>query len=74
MNVVHYPPRSAQVWKSSVDSAAELPTTGNQLHDTRLVVDEKKMYFWDGSSWQATAGSGGGGGGGSSISYFPSGW
>lgn len=72
MTIVHYPPRSAQVWKSSVDSAAELPTTGNQLHDCRLVADEEKIYFWDGSAWQATAGSGGGSG--PSNSYFPSGW
>jgi hypothetical protein len=45
MSNVHYPPRSAQNWKSSVDTDSELPTNGNQLNDIRL-----KRFFTFGTA------------------------
>lgn len=52
-------------WQNRVESVSDLPPSGI-LGEVRLVLDEKTLYFWNGTAWEATAG---GGGGGSSNSF-----
>jgi hypothetical protein len=47
-------------WKSAVDSATSLPSSGNQTGDVRAVKDTSELYIWNGSSWAVISGSGGG--------------
>lgn len=51
-------------WQNRVESVSDLPPSGI-LGEVRLVLDEKTLYFWNGTAWEATAG----GGGGSSNSF-----
>ena len=44
------PGKAAPVWKPEVDTFADLPLTGNQDGDLRLVNDEDTVYTWDASS------------------------
>lgn len=43
-------------WKSAVDAAASLPTSGNQIGDVRAAKDTLELYIWDGASWQIISG------------------
>lgn len=35
----------------SVDTAADLPTTGNNINDARITVDTGDLWIWDGAIW-----------------------
>lgn len=39
-------------WKSPVVFLTDLPSSGNTTGDARIVLDERNIYVWDGSSWQ----------------------
>jgi len=39
-------------WKSPVVFLSDLPTADNSIGDARIVLDERNIYVWDGSSWQ----------------------
>lgn len=52
-------------WKDSVATVGNLPTIDNVLGDARLVRDERRVYTWNGSDWQALQDSVGSGGAGS---------
>lgn len=45
-------------WQKRVATAGDLPNKGI-LGEVRLVIDEKKIYFWNGTAWEATATGGG---------------
>lgn len=38
-------------WKTPVDDISDLPSFDNSPGDCRLVKNEEKIYFWDGSGW-----------------------
>ena len=42
---------SAMVYKGSVATKANLPTTGNKVGDFYNVLDEETNYAWDGTKW-----------------------
>lgn len=52
-------------WKRPVDTYADLPATGNEHGDVRLVQDEVNAYGWvdtgSGDAWQLVGSPGGGG-------------
>jgi len=47
-------------WKAPVAALVNLPEENNLLGEVRLVRGEGALYWWDGSSWSAIAGSAGG--------------
>lgn len=51
-------------WKSPIDTAANLPSSGNRPGDVRAVTDTSTLYIWDGGAWQTVSGGGGGSPGG----------
>ncbi len=74
------PTYGSVTWREPVLNYALLPLAGNRNCDVRLVLSEKSMYFWDGSTkeWVELAGSESGGGNGSSwkepvevLSFLP---
>jgi hypothetical protein len=52
-------PPLAGDWRSPVETVADLPSSGNQRGDVRLVASEGTAYRWD-SGWIAMAGGGSG--------------
>ena len=38
-------------WKEPVQTRDGLPTQGNEVGDVRLVLEDKRLYFWDGQQW-----------------------
>jgi hypothetical protein len=38
-------------WKPPVDLESDLPIGGNAPGDVRLVIENQKLYFWDGTGW-----------------------
>ncbi len=38
-------------WKSPVQEYSDLPMTGNEEGDLRIVLDTREIYEWDGSGW-----------------------
>lgn len=41
----------AQYWLSPATTSSKLPSSGNTLGDGRYVINTRKPYIWDGSSW-----------------------
>jgi len=52
-------------WRPPVQSFTDLPASGNQPGDARVVIGEGAIYVWTGGGWTKISGDGGGGGGGS---------
>src|SRR5690606_33452665 len=50
-------------WQAPVPRISDLPLTGNEPGDARVVLAEAAIYVWTGTEWQKIAGEGGGGGG-----------
>src|SRR5690606_29231536 len=50
-------------WRPPVQSFADLPTSGNQPGDARVVIGEGAIYVWTGGGWTKISGEGGGSGG-----------
>jgi hypothetical protein len=44
----------AIVWKSSVDTAVHLPTSGNISADARFVIDSNHLYVYLNGKWNDT--------------------
>jgi hypothetical protein len=42
------------VWKSSVDTATHLPTSGNTSADARYVIDSNHLYVYLNGKWNDT--------------------
>src|SRR5690606_25231886 len=51
-------------WRPPVQTADDLPTSGNQPGDARVVMSEAAIYVWTGAAWQKVTADGGGSGGG----------
>ena len=45
-------------WKNPVISVADLPPAGNTIGDARIVLNDAKLYVWNGIAWKNTAGEG----------------
>ena len=45
------PGTAAAFWKAPVQVLVDLPTTGNEIGDVRLVIDAGSLYTWDGTAW-----------------------
>src|SRR5690606_1772578 len=59
-------------WRPPVQLVTNLPPTGNQPGDARVVLSEAAIYVWTGATWQRVAsGDGGGGGGGGGEGHDP---
>lgn len=59
-------------WRTPVASLAALPTADNVTGDSRLTLDTRTLYVWDGDSWEPiTGGAGGGTGGGTGGTTEP---
>jgi len=54
----------AVTWKEPSATVGDLPPTGNQVGDARIVISPASVYVWDGSSWQNVSSGGGGSPGG----------
>lgn len=50
-NIIDTPLFSAGQWKRPVQTVGDLPSTGNDVGDLRVVLDDSDIYEWDGSSW-----------------------
>jgi len=50
-NVVSKPDLANGHWKSPVQTVADLPPTGNDLYDIRMVLNDSDIYEWDGMQW-----------------------
>lgn len=48
---LNIPNSGSPSWKAPVEDAADLPLTGNNDGDVRLVKDTDTIYVWNGSSW-----------------------
>jgi hypothetical protein len=44
----------AIVWKSSIDTAANLPTSGNTAADARYAIDSNHLYVYLNNKWNDT--------------------
>lgn len=44
-------------WKDSVNLLADLPITGNNISDTRVVIETSHIYIWNGTTWIDLGGS-----------------
>src|SRR5690606_35526226 len=55
-------------WRPPVQLVTNLPPTGNQPGDARVVLSEAAIYVWTGATWQRVAPGDGGGGGGGGVS------
>lgn len=42
------------VWKSSVDTAAHLPTSDNDIGDARYAIDSNHLYVYLSGKWNDT--------------------
>jgi hypothetical protein len=42
------------VWKSSIDTAAHLPTSGNFARDARYAIDSNHLYVYLNGKWNDT--------------------
>lgn len=51
-----------RTWKESVSDETQLPLSGNDLGDARVVIDSDSIFVWDGLDWEEISGGGGGGG------------
>lgn len=52
---INIPESGSASWKTPVDTAADLPASGNDLGDTRVAQDTQTIYVWDGTTWKAVA-------------------
>jgi hypothetical protein len=61
-NLTNIPPMADASWKPPVATANDLPTTGNNDGDLRIVLDKDTVYTWDAgtSSWKVIGASGSG--------------
>jgi len=50
-NVVSKPDLANGHWKSPVQTVADLPVTGNELYDIRMVLNDSDIYEWNGTEW-----------------------
>lgn len=57
---IDIPPVGSASWKDPVDTAANLPASGNSQGDARVTKDTNTIYIWDGSAWVPVSGGGGG--------------
>lgn len=57
MGSINIPGAGSPSWKSPVATSGDLPSTGNQLGDARIVTGENTVYTWNGSSWVSAGGS-----------------
>ena len=44
-------------WRNPVVFQSQLPATENTIGDARIVLDEKKIYLWDGVQWTSITGA-----------------
>jgi hypothetical protein len=50
-NVFNKPDLANTHWKSPVQTVLDLPNTGNEIDDIRLVLDTSDIYVWNGIQW-----------------------
>lgn len=55
---INIPNSGSPQWKSPVDTAANLPSTGNANGDARIAKDSDTLYVWNGSTWVPVASPG----------------
>lgn len=55
---INLPLAGTPSWRSPVDTAADLPLSGNNLGDAIAAEDSGVIYVWTGSSWTAPSGTG----------------
>ena len=49
------PTPGSEAWDDNVPTAAQLPTTNNQIGDKRQALDTQTIYSWNGTGWTAVA-------------------
>lgn len=59
MGISSFPSYGHRRWKAPVATAGDLPSSGNNTGDVRLVVDTFELQGWNGSAWVGLGGSGG---------------
>lgn len=50
-NIFAKPDLANEHWRSPVQTVGDLPPTGNDLYDIRLVLDDSDIYEWNGNEW-----------------------
>lgn len=50
-NIINTPLFPVGQWKRPVQTVADLPASGNDTGDLRVVLDDSDIYEWDGSQW-----------------------
>lgn len=58
-NYIDLPAYGNYHWKAPVDTAVDLPASGNSLGDARATEDTGNIYVWNGSAWITGGGSSG---------------
>src|SRR5271166_290022 len=56
---INIPAYGSASWRSPVDTAADLPASGNNISDARIANDTSIIYVWNGTMWVTTAVGGG---------------
>lgn len=52
---INIPDSGSPSWKAPVDTAADLPATGNNNGDARITQDTDTIYVWNGTTWVPVA-------------------
>lgn len=48
---INIPDSGSPSWKAPVDTAADLPASGNNIGDARVAQDTQTIYVWNGTNW-----------------------